>query len=106
LSFDFLFLNYIFQYKSATQRKHHSSTKARLIKIITEAMNDQRPKAILLTNGMLHMSDAKTAHGLIRGTERFTIVAVIDNVHAGKMQAKYLMASIETFLCSQLLMMR
>ena len=47
-------------------------------------MNDQRPKAILLTNGMLHMSDAKTAHGLIRGTERFTIVAVIDNVHAGK----------------------
>jgi uncharacterized NAD-dependent epimerase/dehydratase family protein len=47
-------------------------------------MNDQRPKAIVLTNGMLHMSDAKTAHGLIGGTERFSIVAVIDNVYAGK----------------------
>ncbi|QEC70303.1 DUF1611 domain-containing protein [Panacibacter ginsenosidivorans] len=30
------------------------------------------------------MSDAKTAHGLIRGTERYEIVAVIDSVHAGK----------------------
>lgn len=47
-------------------------------------MNDQRPKAILLTDGMLHSTDAKTAHGLIRGTERYTIVAVIDSVHAGK----------------------
>ncbi len=43
-----------------------------------------KPKAIVLTDGMLHESDAKTAHGLIRGTERFEIVAVIDSVHAGK----------------------
>ncbi|MBL0355384.1 MAG: DUF1611 domain-containing protein [Chitinophagaceae bacterium] len=43
-----------------------------------------KPKAIVLTDGMLHESDAKTAHGLIRGTERFEIVAVIDPVHAGK----------------------
>ncbi len=33
---------------------------------------------------MLETSDAKTAHGLIRGTDRFNIVAVIDYKHAGK----------------------
>ena len=43
-----------------------------------------KPKAIVLTDGMLHKMDAKTAHGLIRGTERYEIVAVIDSVHAGK----------------------
>jgi uncharacterized NAD-dependent epimerase/dehydratase family protein len=46
--------------------------------------NEIKPKAIVLTDGMLHTMDAKTAHGLIRGTERYTIVAVIDSVHAGK----------------------
>lgn len=35
--------------------------------------------AIILTNGILQHSDAKTAHGLIRGTERFKIVAVVDD---------------------------
>ncbi|HRI21937.1 MAG TPA: DUF1611 domain-containing protein [Panacibacter sp.] len=43
-----------------------------------------KPKAIVLTDGMLHESDAKTAHGLIRGTDRYEIVAVIDRLHAGK----------------------
>ena len=43
-----------------------------------------KPKAIVLTDGMLHQTDAKTAHGLIRGTDRYEIVAVIDSVHAGK----------------------
>ena len=47
-------------------------------------MFKNKPKAIILTDGMLHDSDAKTAHGLIRGTERFTICAVIDSNHAGK----------------------
>jgi uncharacterized NAD-dependent epimerase/dehydratase family protein len=45
---------------------------------------NQQPKAIVLTDGLLHTGDAKTAHGLIRGTERYEIVAVIDSVHAGK----------------------
>jgi uncharacterized NAD-dependent epimerase/dehydratase family protein len=36
-------------------------------------------KAIVLTNGILTHSDAKTAHGLIRGTERFNIVGVVDD---------------------------
>ena len=43
-----------------------------------------KPKAIVLTDGVLHETDAKTAHGLIRGTERYEIAAVIDSVHAGK----------------------
>jgi uncharacterized NAD-dependent epimerase/dehydratase family protein len=43
-----------------------------------------KSKAIVLTDGMLHLIDAKTAHGLIRGTERYEIVAVIDSVHTGK----------------------
>lgn len=35
-------------------------------------------KALVLTNGLLHTNDAKTAHGLIRGTERFEIAGIID----------------------------
>lgn len=46
--------------------------------------NSHKPRAIVLTNGMLHKDDAKTAHGLIRGTDRFTISAVIDHAQAGK----------------------
>ncbi len=34
--------------------------------------------AIVLTNGLLRSLDAKTAHGLIRGTERFVIKGVVD----------------------------
>jgi uncharacterized NAD-dependent epimerase/dehydratase family protein len=43
-----------------------------------------KPGAIVLTNGMLSLPDAKTAHGLIRGTDRFKIIAVIDDAHAGR----------------------
>lgn len=46
--------------------------------------NVTKPRAIVLTDGMLHEAEAKTAHGLIRGTDRYEIVAVIDRVHAGK----------------------
>lgn len=35
-------------------------------------------KSIVLTNGLLVKHDAKTAHGLIRGTERFAIAGIID----------------------------
>ncbi len=42
-------------------------------------------QAIILTNGLLKHSDAKTAHGLIRGTERYIITGVVDNAaNAGK----------------------
>ncbi len=39
--------------------------------------------AVILTNGGLDHVDGKTAHGLIRGTRRFDIKAVIDFRHAG-----------------------
>jgi uncharacterized NAD-dependent epimerase/dehydratase family protein len=40
--------------------------------------------ALILTNGLLATDDAKTAHGLIRGTRRFNIAGVVDPVHAGR----------------------
>jgi uncharacterized NAD-dependent epimerase/dehydratase family protein len=40
--------------------------------------------AIIITGGYLDTISAKTAHGLIRGTERFAIVGVIDNKYPGK----------------------
>lgn len=39
--------------------------------------------ALVLTAGMLQHSNAKTAHGLIRGSERFQVVGVIDTPSAG-----------------------
>jgi uncharacterized NAD-dependent epimerase/dehydratase family protein len=40
--------------------------------------------AVILTNGNLDHEDAKTAHGLIRGTERFEITGIIDHNSAGQ----------------------
>ena len=40
--------------------------------------------AIVITGGYLDTISAKTAHGLIRGTERFKIVGIIDHKHPGK----------------------
>lgn len=48
-------------------------------------MKNDKKNALILTNGILPKSDAKTAHGLIRGTERYNIVGVIDDAStAGK----------------------
>ena len=44
----------------------------------------QKSNAIILTAGYLDSPSGKTAHGLIRGTDRFDILAVIDEKHAGK----------------------
>jgi uncharacterized NAD-dependent epimerase/dehydratase family protein len=41
-------------------------------------------QAIVITGGYLDTISAKTAHGLIRGTDRFEIVGVIDHKHPGK----------------------
>lgn len=41
-------------------------------------------KAIVITGGYLDTNSAKTAHGLIRGTDRFEIVGIVDEKHAGK----------------------
>ena len=39
---------------------------------------------VVLTNGKLNTKSAKTAHGLIRGSKRFNIVAVIDSSFTNK----------------------
>lgn len=44
----------------------------------------EKSNAIIITAGFLDSNNGKTAHGLIRGTDRYTIVGVIDNKHAGK----------------------
>ena len=44
----------------------------------------KKSPAIILTNGMLDTMNAKTCHGLLRGTERFAIQAVIDYKFAGQ----------------------
>jgi len=44
----------------------------------------QKQTAIVLTGGMLDTMNAKTCHGLLRGTERFEVLAVIDEKHAGQ----------------------
>jgi uncharacterized NAD-dependent epimerase/dehydratase family protein len=41
-------------------------------------------KAVVLTNGLFDTKSAKTAHGLIRASKRFSIVAVIDKKFSGK----------------------
>ena len=44
----------------------------------------EKSNAIVITGGYLDSNNAKTAHGLIRGTDRFNIVGVIDEKSAGK----------------------
>jgi len=44
----------------------------------------EKKNAIIITAGHLDSTNGKTAHGLIRGTERFSIVGVIDSKSAGK----------------------
>ena len=39
--------------------------------------------AVILTKGLLALPDAKTAHGMFRGTDRFKVMAVSDESHAG-----------------------
>lgn len=46
-------------------------------------MTNKAP-AIVLTNGMLDSDNAKTCHGLLRGTERFQILGVIDHKFPGQ----------------------
>lgn len=43
-----------------------------------------KSKALVITGGFLETNSAKTAHGLIRGTDRFEIVGIVDEKNAGK----------------------
>lgn len=44
----------------------------------------KKEKAIVITDGLLHSPFAKTCHGLLRGSRRYEVLAVIDAAHAGK----------------------
>ena len=52
--------------------------------IIRQGTGTMMSPACILTNGKLDHIDAKTAHGLIRGTDRYEIVGVVDAEHAGR----------------------
>ena len=41
-------------------------------------------RALVLTDGLLAEAFAKTCHGLLRGSDRFEVLAVIDRNHAGR----------------------
>ena len=43
-----------------------------------------KPNAIILTGDKLATSDGKTAHGLLRGSNRFNIIAVVDTACSGR----------------------
>ena len=43
-----------------------------------------KSNAIVITANFLDTDNAKTAHGLIRGTERFNIIGIIDKKYPGK----------------------
>ncbi len=43
-----------------------------------------KSNAIILTAGYLNSDNGKTAHGLIRGTERFNILGIVDEKTAGR----------------------
>ena len=44
----------------------------------------EKSNAIIITAGFLDTNSGKTAHGLIRGTDRYNIIGVIDHKNAGK----------------------
>jgi uncharacterized NAD-dependent epimerase/dehydratase family protein len=44
----------------------------------------QTSNAIVITAGYLDSNNGKTVHGLIRGSDRFNIVGIIDHKHPGK----------------------
>jgi len=55
---------------------------------------DMKDNAILLTAGVLTGANAKTAHGLIRSSSRYTIIGVIDSASAGQ-DAGYLLDKVQ-----------
>lgn len=43
-----------------------------------------KQNALVVTDGLLEDTHAKTCHGILRGSDRFSVVGIIDHVHAGK----------------------
>jgi uncharacterized NAD-dependent epimerase/dehydratase family protein len=55
-----------------------------ICKFIFQIIKKMKSDALILTNGLLDTENGKTAHGLIRGSDRFNIVGVIDFATAGR----------------------
>lgn len=51
---------------------------------MTTDISELKGSAFVISDGLLHHSDNKTTHGLIRGSERFKILAVINPNHPGR----------------------
>jgi uncharacterized NAD-dependent epimerase/dehydratase family protein len=60
-----------------------SDSKAFFI-IVLKFRNMANNTALILTNGLYNTDNGKTAHGLVRGSDRFKIVGVIDAPCAGQ----------------------
>ena len=65
-------------------KKESAFYKTSEIKRIFRFSFTMKSNAIVITGGKLDTISAKTAHGLIRGTDRFNIVGVIDSKLHGK----------------------
>ncbi|MDI9338596.1 MAG: DUF1611 domain-containing protein [Alphaproteobacteria bacterium] len=59
--------------------------------IILEKIWSTKPTAWVLTNGIFHTKNAKTAHGLVRQSERFEIIGLIDGPTTAGMDAGMLL---------------
>lgn len=63
---------------------HEQQSYGGLHRLDRAVSNAEPVDAVVFTNGLLHVDFAKTCHGLLRGSDRFKVKAVIDSVHAGK----------------------
>jgi uncharacterized NAD-dependent epimerase/dehydratase family protein len=54
------------------------------MKLCNKYQKAMKNDALILTHGMYDTENGKTAHGLVRGSDRFTIVGVIDYATAGR----------------------
>jgi uncharacterized NAD-dependent epimerase/dehydratase family protein len=62
----------------------NAQMKLRAHKITNSEIRTMKNDALILTHGMLDTENGKTAHGLIRGSDRYNIVGVIDFATAGR----------------------
>jgi uncharacterized NAD-dependent epimerase/dehydratase family protein len=70
--------------RNETKRNETKRKLTSLFHYVIKSKIMLKDKALLLTSGLLDSPNGKTAHGLIRSSERFEIVGVIDPPNAGK----------------------
>lgn len=91
------------------QKENKTGLKGNLGKPLHLTLFLMDGKAIILSGGLFDSMNAKTAHGLVRGTDRYEIVGVIDEPLAGKdagevLEGKHsgtpIFESVESFLAA------